>query len=49
VLTHVTVLVIPHLAAVAFGAWLFKVLPANAFRIIVLWFLILISLAILLA
>lgn len=49
VLIHVAVFMLPSFASVWLGARLFQVLPARLFRIIVLWFLIAISVAILLA
>lgn len=49
VLVHVAVFAVPSILSVWLGAWLFTKLPGHLFRLIVLWFLIAISLAILLA
>ncbi|MGE0627106.1 MAG: sulfite exporter TauE/SafE family protein [Hyphomicrobiaceae bacterium] len=49
ILTHGATFVLPTLASVSLGAWLFRRLPAALFKLVVLWFLIAISLAILLA
>lgn len=49
VLIHTLVFIAPSILSVWLGVRLFAVLPARAFRLIILWFLVAISLAILLA
>lgn len=49
VLTHTALYLIPSVLAVWAGAKLFTILPAKVFRLIILWFLVAISIAILLA
>ncbi len=49
VVTHTVTFVVPSVVSVWVGAWLFHILPARAFRLLILWFLVAISLAILLA
>jgi uncharacterized membrane protein YfcA len=46
---NIGVLAIPSFAAVWLGARLFTVLPVRLFRLIVLWFLVVVSIAILAA
>ena len=48
VITHVIVLFVPSVISVWFGAWLFTKLPSAIFKLVVLWFLVAISIAILL-
>ena len=49
VLINVAVLVLPYMASVWAGARLFNIIPAQAFRIIIYWMLIAISLMILIS
>lgn len=49
VLTHTVVFVIPSILSVWIGAKLFTILPVHWFKIMILWFLIAISIAILFA
>lgn len=46
---NVVMLAVPYMLAVWAGAYLFKVLPGKAFKIIVLWLLVALSVAILVA
>ncbi|MBM3606914.1 MAG: sulfite exporter TauE/SafE family protein [Alphaproteobacteria bacterium] len=47
--THTAVFLIPSIISVWFGVWLFDKLPARLFKWIVLWFLLFVSSAIMLA
>ncbi len=49
VVTHTVTFFIPSVLAVWLGAWLFRKLPADLFKLVVLWFLVAISIAILVA
>lgn len=49
ILTHIAVFLVPSILSVFVGTWAFNILPARLFRYVVLWFLVAISVAILLA
>ncbi|MBT3916947.1 MAG: sulfite exporter TauE/SafE family protein [Rhodospirillaceae bacterium] len=49
VLLNILIFAIPYMIFVWMGIWLFAILPGTAFRLIVLWILVCISIAILLA
>ncbi len=49
VITNTAILLVPSIVSVWIGAKLFTVLPARIFRLVILWFLVAISVAILLA
>ncbi len=49
VITHSAISLVPSILAVWLGAKLFTIIPGKAFRLIILWFLVVISLAILFA
>lgn len=49
VITHSALLLLPSIIAVWLGARLFTIIPGKAFRLVILWFLVAISLAILFA
>ena len=46
VMTNIGIFIIPYLLANWFGIWLFKQLPGNVFRLIILWLLVAISISI---
>lgn len=47
-LVHVAALILPSIAGTWFGAWLFARLPSGLYRKIVLWFLVAMSVGLLL-
>ncbi len=49
ILTHIAMMLIPSMIGVWLGSKVFRLIPAKAFRVLVLWFLVAVSVAILLS